>query len=45
MVRDSDGNENLVHAGEAFEVADNHDAWVGGHPMCRIGFHSSGTLN
>lgn len=34
MVRDSDGNENLVHAGEAFEVAENHDAWVVGDTPC-----------
>lgn len=34
MVRDSDGNENLVHAGEAFEVAANHDAWVVGDTPC-----------
>lgn len=27
MVRDSSGIENLIHADEAFEVAENHDAW------------------
>lgn len=34
MVRDSAGNENLVHAGEAFEVAENHEAWVVGDTPC-----------
>lgn len=34
MVRDSTGNENLIHAGEAFEVAENHDAWVVGDTPC-----------
>lgn len=34
MVRDSAGNESLVHAGEAFEVAENHDAWVVGDIPC-----------
>ncbi|HFT1601449.1 TPA: hypothetical protein ACTXAG_005766 [Klebsiella oxytoca] len=34
MVRDSSGNESLVHAGEAFEVAENHDAWVVGDEPC-----------
>lgn len=34
MVRDCDGNENLIHAGEAFEVAENHDAWIVGDTPC-----------
>lgn len=27
-VRDCSGNEYLIHVGEAFEVSENHDAWV-----------------
>ena len=34
MVRDSEGNEWLVKAGEAFEVSENHDAWVVGDTAC-----------
>lgn len=34
MVRDSGGNEMLVCAGEAFEVGENHDAWVVGNDPC-----------
>lgn len=34
MVRDMSGNETPVHAGEAFEVAENHDAWVVGDAPC-----------
>lgn len=31
---DSDGTEGAVHAGEAFEVGDGHDAWVIGDEPC-----------
>lgn len=34
VVRDSSGNEYLIHAGEAFEVSENHDAWVVGDTPC-----------
>ena len=34
MVRDPYGNELPVHAGEAFEVSENHDAWVVGDTPC-----------
>lgn len=34
MVRDCFGNEYLIHAGEAFEVSENHDAWVVGDTPC-----------
>lgn len=34
MVRDCSGNEYLIHAGEAFEVSENHDAWVVGDTPC-----------
>ena len=34
MVRDSAGNEWLLKAGDAFEVSENHDAWVVGDTPC-----------
>lgn len=34
MVCDMSGNETPVYAGEAFEVAENHDAWVVGDTPC-----------
>lgn len=33
-VSDPKGNEGVVKAGEAFELGDNHDAWVIGDEPC-----------
>jgi hypothetical protein len=34
MIKNSNGGEMMVGAGEAFEVGPGHDAWVEGNETC-----------
>src|SRR6266567_9622560 len=43
-IQSSDGQEVVVHPGEAFEVGAGHDAWVIGHTPCiALDFEHLGT--